>query len=270
MSNFSQMQKNADFIVNQILQNLTEGLHGYIHSVEFTNKILQAEPALSSFMKINIDREIGNRIKIATESWITKYVPEIIEEEVKRHIFEKAEELSKELEHLKEKLTGISHTFTTESASVKGVMWTLATGTVCVFNRIFWGAVLGPQAAIVISALGLVTSTSAGILDISKLSVDTDMVIQMSFEKRIQSLSFKGVLTIMKERYDCHLRKVYNNIYKKLLPDELQHLKQSMDDVDKNREELGRKQADVDSLARELESYNRELEAIMNPQKKMR
>lgn len=264
------MQKNADSIVNQILQNLTKDLHGYIHSVELTNKVLQAEPALSSFMKINIDREIGKRIKIATESWITKYVPEIIEEEVKCRIFEKAKELSRELEHLKEKLSGISHTFTSESASVKGIMWTLVTGTGCVFNKIFWGALLGPQAAFVMSTLWLVTYASTGILDISNVSVDADKVIKTSFENRIQSLSFEGVLRIMKDRYERHLRKVYNNIYEKLLPDELQHLKQSMDDVDKNRDELGRRQADVESLDRELESYNRELEAIMNPQKKMR
>jgi hypothetical protein len=259
------MQMESDAVVKKILQNLTMGLHGYIHSVEFENDVLQAEPALSSFCRANLDSEIGKRMDNATEKWIAKFVPDSIEKEVKRHILEIAEELRGEMESIAQNVTGISKGFTTQSTSVKGALWTLTTGTFFVLSKVCLRALAGPQVALVLSGLTLFAYASVGILDTINVLEDADVAIKKSFRERMKGFSLGEVYGILEKRYKSQLYKVYDKIYKEILPNEVKLLQFSIDAVSKNVVELKMCHDDLHSIAEELQTYQRELAAIMSP-----
>lgn len=75
------MQLTEDRIVKAIIENTVSSLHDYVNSEEFSRLVLNQEPKLETYFKVQIDGQIQERMEKATIMWLKENIPLIVNSE---------------------------------------------------------------------------------------------------------------------------------------------------------------------------------------------
>lgn len=110
-----------------IIEKIISSLYDYINSEEFSTLILQKEPKLETFYKMQIDRIIHKRMENATKMWLEENVPKIVKTEFDIILQDITDEYEK-MSNLCKNLEGIAETQFNLSFKEEGFSWTLLSG----------------------------------------------------------------------------------------------------------------------------------------------
>lgn len=208
------MENSEDKIVMDILKLLVDDLYSYINSKEFSNRILQEAPNLSTFPKTRIEGEIQSRMADAVTAWLNTNVHKVVDS-VFHDIIPRNADSHEEIINVFENLEGVSTFSNDGSLGLQDVVLTAA-------SSLSWigysAAVVGPLLPGILTGLGLYKAVSVGIRYVSNILPEADAIIKYSFKTRVESMDKESLKTFFDQHYDKHLRKFYLNILRERLP----------------------------------------------------
>lgn len=227
---------------------------------EFSNMILQTEPKLETFYKMQIDGKIRDRIEKATKMWLEENAPKIVIAEFDIIIQDVTDKYEKML-NICRKFKGIAEfNFTFKE---EGLVMTLASGIAWVSNKFFWSFFLGPVAGSVISAISAVSLFSVGSLTITGKFMKVEEIIKDSFKNRVKSMNKENLQTLLHKRFEKGLREFHRHIFTILLPSEIRNMSHSVDLLKKNQIRMEKKQNHIKRLLTEMVRCQNDVDKII-------
>lgn len=244
---FIKLQSTDEVIELRIIDKIVPSLHDYINSEEFSRLILQEEPKLKTYFKMNIDGEIHHRIEKATKCWLYENVPKIVKTEFDLLLRDINDRYQKMM-NISQNVKGIAEIQFNSKLELKDLSWTVGSGFVWASNTFFWSFVIGPQAVILIlTFLGLFT-LSLGVVQIGKQFRKVEEIIEESFEKRIKSMHRQKLHDLLQKKLEKGLREFHKHIFTEALPDAIKNMSYCVDIMNQNKSEMEGKQNKVRDL----------------------
>lgn len=256
------MQSTEEKIELRIIEKIVPSLHDYINSEEFSKLILEEEPKLETFFKMNIDGEVHNRIEKATKSWLFENVPQIVKTEIDM-LLQDITDRYKKMMSISQNVKGIAGIQFTSRLKLKDVSWTVGSSFVWFGNTFFWSFFFGPQGVILISTfLGLCT-LSLGVVQIGKQFTKVEKIIQESFEKRVKSMNREKLHDLLQKNLEKGLREFHRHIFTKVLPEAKQNMSKCADLMEEDKKDMKVKQDKVGDLLTQFDGCQKEVANIM-------
>lgn len=245
-----------------IIGKIISSLYDYINSEEFSTLILQMEPKLETFLKMKIDGIIHKRIEKATKMWLEENVPKIVKTEFDLHIQDITDKYD-EMSNICKNVEGISESQFKYSFEEESLILTLASGLAWVGHKYFWSFFFGPQAVAIISTFGVVSSLSAGTLDITKQMYNAEEIIKESFTKRVKSMNKENLHKLVQKNLDKGLREFHRQIVTIVLPNAIQNMSFCSNLLEQKKKEIEKKQDDFKHLLTKLDRYQNDVDKMI-------
>lgn len=255
-----QLHLDEEKIVNDIIGKMISSLYDYINSEEFSNMILQTEPKLETFYKMQIDGQIRDRIEKATKIWLEENAPKIVKTEFDILIqditdkYEKMSNICRQFEGIAE----FNNTFKEEE-----FVMTLASGIAWVSNKFIWSVFLGAVAVIVISEISVLYTLAVGALMITRQFIKVDKIIHDSFKNRVKSMNKEKLQTLLHKKFEKGLRECHRHVFTILLPSEIRNMSYSVDLLKKNQIRMEKKQNHFKRLLTEMVRCQNDVDKII-------
>lgn len=256
------MHSAEEKIVMTITEKIISSLYDYINSEELSTLILQEEPKLEKFYKMQIDGIIHERMEKATKKWIEENVPKIVKTEFEIVIqditdnYEKMSNICREFE-------GIAEAELNLSLKKEGFVWTALSGIVWASNKYFWGFFLDQEAVALISTFWFVSTLSLGALMITKLIFNVEEVIKESFQSRVKTMTKEKLLELLHKKLDKGLRKFHRHIFTITLPNAIDSMSYCVDYMKRKKTKIEKKRNDLKHLITKMVHCQNDVDKII-------
>lgn len=230
-----------------IIEKIISSLYDYINSEELSSLILQEEPKLETFFKMQIDGIIHERMEKATKKWLEENVLKIVKTEFDKLIQDITDNYEKML-NICHNLGGIAMTELRLSLKKEGFALTALSGFVWATNKYFWSFFLDQEAVAFISTLGALTTLSLGAFMITRPIFKVEEVIKVSFKSRVKAMNRETLHALLDKKLDKGLREFHRHMFTIALPDAIRQISFCVDLMKRNKNKMERKQNDIKHL----------------------
>lgn len=245
-----------------IIEKIISSLYDYINSEEFSTLILQKEPKLETYLKMEIDGIIHKRMEKATKNWLEENVPKIVKTEFDiliQDIIDKYEKMSTVCKNLE----GIAVNPSEFSLKEEGFSWTLLSGIAWISNNYFWSFFLGPEAVAMVATFWVVSTLSLGTLVVTRQIYKIEEIINESFTKRVKLMNKEKLHKLLHKKLDKGLREFHRHICTILLPNAIQNMSFCVDLLKKNKNKIEKKQDDFKHLLTKLNRCQNDVDKMI-------
>lgn len=253
------MENNEDKIVMDILKHLVDDLYSYINSEEFSDQILKGEPNLSTFSKTRIEGEIQSRMADAVTAWLDTNVPQVVDS-VFHKIIPRNADSHEEMINVFENLAGVSTFCNDGSIGLQEAVLTAASGFAWAG---YSAAFVGPLLPGVLTGLGLCKAVSVGIKYVSNILPETDAIIKLSFETRVESMDKESLKTLFVQHYDKHLRKFYRIIFREHIPAVESTLSYALEEMRKDADRLDTEHNNIIEMSLSMTEFHEDVAKLL-------
>lgn len=237
-------------------------LYDYIHSEELSTLILQEEPKLETFYKMQIDGIIHERMEKATKKWLEENVPKIVGTEFEIIIQDITDNNEKILKICQD-FQGIAEKEINLSLKEEGITWTVLSGIVWASNKYFWGFFLDQEAAAFISTFWFVSTLSLGALMIAKPIFNVEEVIKESFQSRVKTINKEKLLELLQKKLDKGLREFIRHIFTTTLPNAVDSMSYCVNLMKRKKTKIEQKQNDLKELLTKMDHCQKDVDKMI-------
>lgn len=249
-------------IVMTITGKIISCLYDYIHSEELSTLILQEEPKLETFYKMQIDGIIHERMEKATKKWLEENVPKIVRTEFEIIIQDITDNYEKILKMCR-KFQGIAENELNLSLKEEGVIWTVLSGIVWASNKYFWAFFLDQEAVAFVSTFWFVSTLSLGALMIAKPIFNVEEVIKESFQSRVKTMNKEKLLELLQKKLDKGLREFHRHIFTTTLPNAVDSMSYCVDLMKRKKTKIEQKQNDLKELLTKMDHCQKDVDKMI-------
>lgn len=245
-----------------IIEKIISSLYDYINSEEFSTLILQKEPKLETYLKMEVDGVIHRRMENATKMWLEENVPKIVKTEFDiliQDITDKYEKMSTVCKNLE----GIAVNPSEFGFKEEGFSWTLLSGIAWVSNKYFWSFFLGPEAVAMVATFWVVSTLSVGALVITRQIYKVEEIIKESFTKRVKLMNKEKLHKMLDFKLDKGLREFHRHIFTMLLPNAIKNMSFFVEFLEKKKKKMEKKQDDFKHLLAKLDRCQNNVEKMI-------
>lgn len=237
-------------------------LYDYINSEELSTLILQEEPKLETFYKMQIDGIIHERMEKATKQWLEENVPKIVRTEFEIIIQDITDNYEKLLKICQD-FQGIAKKEINLSLKEEGITWTVLSGIVWASNKYFWGFFLDQEAVAFISTFWFVSALSLGALMIAKPIYNVDELIKESFQSRVKTMNKEKLLELLQTKLDKGLREFHRYIFTTTLPNAVDSMSYCVDLMKRKKTKTEQKQNDLKELLTKMDHCQNDVDKMI-------
>lgn len=250
--------------MNDIIGKMISSLYDYINSEEFSNMILQTEPKLETFYKMQIDGKICDRIEKATKMWLEENAPIIVKTEFDI-IIQDITDKYKKMSNICREFEGIAEFKNNqrEEGFAMTLAVTLVSGIAWVSTKFFWSFFLGPGAVFFFSLSSVLYTLSVGALMITRQGIKVEKIIQDSFKIRVKSMNKEKLQTLLHNKFEKGLREFHRHIFTILLPSAIRDMSFSVDLLKKNQIRMKKKENHFKRLLTEMVRCQNDVDKII-------
>lgn len=230
-----------------IIENTVSSLHDYVNSEEFSRLVLNQEPKLETYFKVQIDGQIQERMEKATIMWLKENIPLIVNSEF--DIILQDTTRYEKMSNFLQSFRGLAERNIVRMSNLQrmGVSWAIFGG-----NSLLLSFLFGSQAMFLMSPFWAVSALSLGVAAFTIQLKSVEAISKDSFEKRVKSISAEKLHTLLHQKLEKNLREVHRHIFSDVLATAIQNMSNCVDLMSKNETKMDTKQNDSKSLLSEI------------------
>lgn len=245
-----------------ITQKILSSLYDYINSEELSKLILQEEPKLETFYKMQIDGIIHERIEKATQKWLEENVPKIVKTEFEIIIQDITDNYEK-MSIICQRFGGIADTKLNPSLRKEGITWTVLSGIVWATNKYFWGFFLDQEAVALISTFWFVSTLSVGALRITKYVSNVEEIIKKSIQLRVKTMNKEKLHELLQMKLDKGLREFHRHIFTTTLPEAIDSMSYCINLMKREKTKIEQKRNVLKQLLTKIDHYQKNVDKMI-------
>lgn len=256
------MHSDEEKIVMAITGKIISSLYDYINSKELSTLILQEEPKLETFYKMQINGIIHERMVKATKKWLEENVPKIVKTEFEIIIqditdnYEKMSNICREFEGIAEAVLNLSF-------KKEGFTWTVLCGIVWASNKYFWSFFFDQEAVAFISTFWFVSTLSSSALMVTKRIFNVEEVIKNSFQSCVKKMNKEKLHELLHKKLDKGLREFHGHIFTNTLPNAIESMYYCVELMKRKKTKIEQKRNDLKQLLTKMVHYQNDVDKMI-------